>query len=263
MDFLPWFLSEMKKVQDKTGKRILDYLDVHYYYQADTSANDDAAKALRLRATRSLWDTGYVDESWVGKDPQNHQWSPDTVSLIPRLKTLINIYYPGTKLSVGEWSSNAPDTEPTGGLVTADSLGIFGRYGLDGATYWGTAGPQTPVGTAFWLFRGYGIYFGDKSAQVNFSNPRPDVLGLYATIGKPGPSAPATIAGKDVLSLVIINKAANETMAFDLANLPTGKYYLRHFGGLAGVAKWDTTIDVSSSQYVIVPPLTAVFLQQR
>ena len=40
---------------NSTGQRLLDYLDIHYYFQADTSANDAAAKALRLRMTRSLW----------------------------------------------------------------------------------------------------------------------------------------------------------------------------------------------------------------
>lgn len=55
IDFLPWFLSQMKAQETIAGKRLLDYLDIHYYFQADTSANDDAAKALRLRMTRSLW----------------------------------------------------------------------------------------------------------------------------------------------------------------------------------------------------------------
>ena len=45
----------MQAHDNKTGQRLLDYLDIHYYYAADTSANDDAAKALRLRMTRSLW----------------------------------------------------------------------------------------------------------------------------------------------------------------------------------------------------------------
>ena len=45
----------MKTKSTAAGVRLLDYLDIHYYYQADTSANDAAAKALRLRATRSLW----------------------------------------------------------------------------------------------------------------------------------------------------------------------------------------------------------------
>jgi hypothetical protein len=55
VDFLPWFLAQMKAHDQSTGKRLLDYLDLHYYFQPDTSANDAAAKALRLRMTRSLW----------------------------------------------------------------------------------------------------------------------------------------------------------------------------------------------------------------
>jgi len=54
-DFLPWFLQEMAEYEKSSGKRLLDYLDIHYYFAPDTSANDAAAKALRLRATRSLW----------------------------------------------------------------------------------------------------------------------------------------------------------------------------------------------------------------
>lgn len=188
VDFLPWFLQQMKLKSDAAGKRLLDYLgncafiflclcrtdaslvDVHYYFQPDLSANDAAAKALRLRMTRSLYgtflvnvqltsvtnrikDPGYVDESWVGKDPQNHQANPTAVYLIPRLQQLIAQYYPGTKLSVSEWASTA-DSDITGGLVTADSLGIFGREGLDSATYWATPDEKGPVGLAYWLFRG-------------------------------------------------------------------------------------------------------------
>jgi len=173
IDFIPWFLGQMNEVEKTTGNRLLDYLDIHYYFQPDTSANDDAAKALRLRMSRSLWvsssgcrslrhklsndstqDPDYVDESWVATDPQNHQWAPDTVQLVPRMKTLIDINYPGTKLSISEWSSTADD-DLTGGLVTADALGIFGKYGVDAATYWATPGEQAPVGLAYWLYRGY------------------------------------------------------------------------------------------------------------
>ena len=45
----------MQTASTQAGKRLLDYLDIHYYFAADTSANDAAAKALRLRMTRSLW----------------------------------------------------------------------------------------------------------------------------------------------------------------------------------------------------------------
>jgi hypothetical protein len=174
IDFLPWFLTQMKLKEKTAGKRLLDFLDIHYYFQADTSANDAAAKALRLRSTRSLWvgitcfppihiassiltsylqDTTYVDESWIGSSPQNHQWNPTVVSLIPRMRSLIQINYPGTKLSVSEWASTA-DTDITGGLVTVDALGIFGQQQLDAATYWVTPDELGPVGLAYWLYRG-------------------------------------------------------------------------------------------------------------
>lgn len=153
-DFLPWFLAQMQAQEKSTGQRLLDYLDLHYYFQADTSAGDAAAEALRLRMTRSWWDPTYVDESWIGTStPQNYQPNATIVELIPRMQALIAQYYPGTKFSVSEWSANG-DTDIVGGLVTADSLGIFGRYKLDSATYWGTVDSTVPTGLAYWLYRG-------------------------------------------------------------------------------------------------------------
>jgi hypothetical protein len=60
IDFIPWFLTQMKNQGKVTGKRLLDYLDIHYYFAADTSAMDAAAKALLLRGTRSLWVSIFV-----------------------------------------------------------------------------------------------------------------------------------------------------------------------------------------------------------
>ncbi|KAJ6466122.1 glycoside hydrolase family 44-domain-containing protein [Mycena vitilis] len=251
MDFLPWFLMKMAAQQNSTGQRLLDYLDIHYYYAADTSANDDDAKALRLRMTRSLWDKTYVDESWIGVPPQqNHQWDPTIISLIPRFRTLIDIYYPGTKLSITEFSSTA-DTDITGGLVTVDMLGIFGQQKVDSATYWATPDELGPVGLAYWLFRGFGVHFGANSVQVNLATPNPDTQGVYA----------ATENGK--LSVVIVNKNPDTPITFALANLPFGSYFVRHFGGEAGIAKWQTTVTIGSSDYIVVPAYTAVFLKQN
>jgi hypothetical protein len=70
------------------------------------------------------------------------------------MQQLIEEHYPGTKLSISEWSST-DDTDITGGLVTVDQLGIYGRYGVDSATYWSDPDEKGPVGLAFWLYRGY------------------------------------------------------------------------------------------------------------
>ncbi|KAJ6483211.1 glycoside hydrolase family 44-domain-containing protein [Mycena sanguinolenta] len=251
IDFLPWFLMQMAAAEKTQGQRLLDYLDIHYYYAADTSANDDAAKALRLRMTRSLWDTTYVDESWIGVPPQqNHQWDNTIVQLLPRFRTLIDIYYPGTKLSLSEFDST-DDADLTGGLATVDMLGIFGQQKLDSATYWATPDELGPIGLAYWLYRGFGVHFGANSAQVNMATPNPDTQGVYA----------ATENGK--LSIVIVNKNPDTPITFELDNMPFGSYFVRHFGGQAGVAKWQTTMEINSIDYIVIPAYTAVFMLQK
>jgi GPI mannosyltransferase 3 len=98
-------------------------------------------------------DTTYTDESWVGSDPQSHQPNATKVQLVPRFRQLIDSIYPGTKLSISEWSTQN-DNDLTGGLAVVDALGIFGKYKVDAATYWATPGEQAPVGLGYWLYRG-------------------------------------------------------------------------------------------------------------
>ena len=62
-----WYLQQMNAYEQEHAVRILDYLDLHYYPQAGgvalQPAGDAATQVLRLRATRSLWDPSYTDES--------------------------------------------------------------------------------------------------------------------------------------------------------------------------------------------------------
>lgn len=73
------------------------------------------------------------------------------------------------------------------------------------------------------------MHFGSKSVQVNMADRDEGVLGVYAS----------TSDGKKA-TLVIINK---DVVAVNLAisNIPAGTYFLRHFGGDAGVAKWQVS----------------------
>ena len=64
--FVPWYLQQMNAYQQAHGIRLLDYLDLHVYPQngvALATAGNASTQALRLRSTRSLWDSTYVDES--------------------------------------------------------------------------------------------------------------------------------------------------------------------------------------------------------
>lgn len=167
MEFLPWFLDQVRRHDQKTGRRTLDVLDIHYYPQAagvyGSSKQSAKIEALRLRSTRSLWDPTYVDESWIR----------EAVRLIPRMKEWIARYYPGTKLGITEWNWGAGRTL-NGGLAVAEVLGLFGREGVDLANFWTHPRKETPAYFAFKMYRnvdGRGGGFGDQSVRAVSSAP--------------------------------------------------------------------------------------------
>jgi hypothetical protein len=81
------------------------------------------------------------------------------------MQALIAENYPGTKLSISEWNG-MNDQDVTGGLATADALGIFGKYGVDAATYWATPDALSPAGLAYWLYRGYASFLFRSILQL-------------------------------------------------------------------------------------------------
>jgi len=162
---IEWWLQQLAAHEKKTGQRLVDVLDLHFYPQAKglgvgTDGNTDPeTNALRIRSTRGLWDPRYADESWI-KEP---------VRLIPRMRELVDANYPGTKLAIGEYNFGA-ERHLSGGLALAEALGRFGEQGLYAAWYWTYPPEGSP---AFWAFRAYrdfdgkGARFEDWSMQTN------------------------------------------------------------------------------------------------
>lgn len=171
MDFLPWFLQQVRQHDQRTNMRTLDVLDIHYYPEGLYNDKDDAETAAhRLRSTRSLWDKAYADESWID----------EPIALIPRMKELIERYYPGTKLGISEWNWGA-DKTMNGALALADVLGILGREDVYLANYWRYPEPQSPGFFAFKLYTNFddlGGRFGDTSIAAK--SDRPDRVSAYA-----------------------------------------------------------------------------------
>ncbi len=180
--FLPWFLRSVADHDRRAGKRTLDILDVHYYPQGSNvygSGTDPATNALRLRSTRSLWDTSYSDESWIGT----------SVQLIPRLRQWVDKFYPGTKIGIMEWNFGADHTM-NGGLTVAEVLGVFGRERLDMACYWAIPGYESPGYFAYKIYRnadGQNHGFGDTAVKAESNTPdKVSCFGsLDSTTGKP------------------------------------------------------------------------------
>ena len=198
--FLLWFLQNVHAHDMQAKTRTLDVLDVHFYPQGSGvygSGTDKATRELRERSTRSLWDPSYTDESWIGQP----------IALIPRLKAWIAAGYPGTRIGITEWSFGA-DQDISGGLATADALGIFGRENIYLANYWAAPAKDRPAYLAFKLYRnadGRGAGFGDVSCAA--ASAAPDKLSCYA----------ATDSRTGDLTLLLVNKMAKATITAPLA----------------------------------------------
>ena len=198
-DFIPWYLQQMSAYQQQHGLRILDYLDVHYYPQSNvalsTAGNADM-QARRLRSTRSLWDPGYQDESWIGKE----------VALLPRMHAWVEANYPGTKLALTEYNFGGLE-HINGALAQADVLGIFGREGLDLAALWDPPTLNQPGAFAFRMYRNYngqGGAFGETAVQAASADQAK--VAVYSALR----------TGDGALTILLINKTG-EALTSSLA----------------------------------------------
>ena len=193
-----WYLRQMRAYQQTHGTRILDYLDLHFYPQANgvslSPAGSAATQALRLRQTRTLWDPHYTDESWtddLGLGP---------VMLIPRMRTWVARNLPETKLAITEYNWGGMESL-NGALAQADVLGIFGREGVGLATMWDPPAASQPAAFAFRIYRNYnggGARFGDRSVKAGSADQ--GKLSVYA----------AKRGSDGALTLVVINKTSSD-----------------------------------------------------
>jgi hypothetical protein len=150
LPLIEWYLRQLRAYEQKTGVRVLDVLDLHFYPQGEnvfgngTGGTDAKTDALRLRSTRALWDPSYIDESWI-KEP---------VRLLPRMKEWVDANYPGRGISIGEWNFGG-EGDPTGALASAEALGRFAQFGVTSAFYWTHPPDESPTLLGFGAFRNF------------------------------------------------------------------------------------------------------------
>jgi hypothetical protein len=197
-DYIAWFLNAVREYDAKAGQTSLDVLDVHYYPQGGIYSQDvdqDTA-ARRLRSTRALWDRTYVDESWINQP----------IYFIPRMREAIDQYYPGLRLGISEWNWGA-DTSMNGALAIAEVWGIFGREGVDFASYWRFPPLESPGFFAMRMYTNYdgqGSRFGGEAggSSVWTQSSDMDRVSSYAALEE----------GAGTLYIMLINKQLQEAI---------------------------------------------------
>lgn len=261
--FINAYLDGMKKGEQAAGMRLLDVLDIHWYPEArgrDASGNmerialsekgDSGVAAARMQAPRSLWDSSYTEDSWIG------QWfSP--IALLPAMNASITTYYPGTKLALTEFNYGGT-MHISGGIALADVLGIFGRYGVYLATHWGPLDGY--ISSAYKLFRNY------DGARGAFGD-----LSVRATTGDVATSS--IYASRDtkregMLHVVILNKSFSRPITGQIAIDGNDRYDVVDAWGFdassQALRRMSPIASASGSTLpYTIQPLTAVHLVLR
>ncbi len=236
-----YYLQQMAAYNTAHGHRILDYFDEHYYFQFSTPAQ-------QLASTRTLWDSTYNGGTWV---EQYDFMGP--MQLIPRFRSWISTYYPGTLLSLSEYSIDSGQKSIYDAIAEMDVLGIFGREPLDFANMWSAPGPQDPIAYAFRMFRNYdgnGAQFGDSSISAVSTDE--GSLSVYA----------AQRSSDNAVTILAINKTAaaiSSAVAIANLNLPsTAQVYTYAQANLTSIVHASDAAITSGSVGYTFPAYSAV-----
>jgi len=236
-----WYLLQAANYQAAHGVRLLDYLDVHYYPQANGVAlsDDESAStaALRLRSLKGLYDPTYVDESWIAQP----------VDLIPRMKSWIASRLPGTRLAISEYNWGN-DGGASSALAQAEALAIFGREGVDLATRWVAPAAGSRVEDAFLLYLDYdgkGARVAGDSVEAVSSGV--DTVGAYAVAG----------AGSRLYLLLFNKDFASHAVQVQVAGSPSAPLALYEFDAVHRFGPAGTAALTAGAVTLTLPALSA------
>jgi hypothetical protein len=255
-NFLDFYLSEMKAAETANGKRLIDYLDLHWYPEATGGGirvagpeSGSAVVAARVQAPRSLYDSNYTEASWI-TDAGGYNYGP--IRLIPRITDRINSRYPGTKLALTEWNFGGGG-HISGAVATADVLGVFGREDVGMASMWELNSDESYTYAAFRAFRNYdgqGATFGDVSIPATSSDE--STATVYASRFASNPSK---------VVIVAINKSTASKTAGILitcsAKLASANVYTITSGDGANVVAKPTITPAATNAFrYTMPPMS-------
>ncbi len=220
--YINYYLAQMQTASASQGRRLLHYLDLHWYPEATGShgttavriTNNDTSQGVaiaRMQAPRSLWDPTYVETSWITADSTGNK----PITLIPRLQAAVNQYYPGTQLSFSEYNYGSGE-DISGGVAQADVLGIFGKYGV-AACRWDDGTSNNYVAAA------YNMYLNYDGANSGFGDT--SILSTTSSVTETSIYAAKDSSHPDLINVILLNKdySNSNTASVNLNNLLAGQ----------------------------------------
>jgi len=228
VDFLPWWLNQVYWQDQISGARSLDVFDIHAFPDATTTGSTgnplpkSQLQALASSIYRDYWDPTFVSPSATINQPSTTNIQPNkTIPFrIPRVRALVNTIYPGTPLSITEWSAEfAGASDFSTALGDADAYGVMGRENVYLATRWTAPNPANPNYLALMLYTNYDGSLVNRASFGHLSvsdthNGDPNLFSSYAALDSGG-----------ALTIMVLNKDTQNSaqVQFTLSNFnPTG-----------------------------------------
>ncbi|TWT42452.1 glycoside hydrolase family 44 protein [Botrimarina hoheduenensis] len=185
LHFNRWLLTTMAAAEQQQGRVLMDALDLHWYPEArgggvriiGNTNNTPAMIEARVQAPRSLWDSTYIEDSYITEfitKDYSGAGNDEGVELLNRVRADIDELKPGTLISISEYNYGGGN-HISGGIAQADVLGVFGREGVFNANWWPIEGEANApfVAAGFEMFTdfdGQGSRFGDLSVAAATSD---------------------------------------------------------------------------------------------
>jgi hypothetical protein len=239
VDFLPWWLNQIKWLDQINGARTLDVFDIHAYADCGPTTNFTNAQlqAATVACAGFYWDPATVNPDTNNTWTTNEEPNPGIPFHIPRFKAMVNAIYPGTPLSFTEWgaglAANA-GTDFSTAIADADTLGVFGHEGLSFASRWGGPSSSTPEYLAWKMYTNYdGAHhqFGSLSISDQ-NNGNSGLFTSYAALNSTG----------TVMTVMVLNKDPNNSaqVTFNLSGFSASTY-------VAYTLSWTASGAISAS----------------
>jgi hypothetical protein len=223
LDFLPWWLNDVYWSDQVAGTRSVDIFDIHAYPNGpDTSSYTQAQKqAAAIRVYRDWWDPTYVSESGTVNQTATTSIQPlggKIAFVIPRMRALVNTIYPGSLLSITEWSAgfadqNGQPADFSTALGDAEGYGLLGLERVYLASRWTAPSSNAANYQALKLYTNYdGNHHGFGTTSVSATdNGDPSLFNTYAALSSTGTT----------LTIMVVNG--------DPANAANVTFTLNHF----------------------------------
>jgi len=223
VDFLPWWLNQIKWMDQINGARTLDVFDIHAYGDGGPTSGFTNAQlqAATVKVAGYYWDPATVNQDTNNTYTTNEEPNPGIPFIIPRFKAMVNAIYPGTPLSFTEWgagfAANA-GTDFSTAIADADTLGVFGREGLSFASRWGGPSPATAEYLAWKMFTNYdGAHHMFEPLSVSDQNNGNSALfSSFASLNSTGTT----------MTIMVLNKDPNNNanLTFNLSGFSASTY---------------------------------------